>query len=62
MGDVEVWDPSFPHPSQVAHPKNAIQAIRDLVMQVRLFTKFRNLLQIRAIFYFTALSSSLNLI
>lgn len=37
MGDVQFWDPSFPKLSEIIHPINAIQIIRDLVMKVSRF-------------------------
>lgn len=35
MCGIDVWDPSFPDLSDIIHPTNAVQMIRDLVMKVR---------------------------
>lgn len=34
MCDIDFWDPSFPDLSEIIHPINAVQMIRDLVMKV----------------------------
>lgn len=35
MCDVEFWDSSFPELHEIIHSTDAVQVIRDLVMQVK---------------------------
>lgn len=45
MCDIDVWEPNFPDVSEIIHPTNAVQMIRDLIMQVKMLQNSEEVLK-----------------